>query len=64
MLEPYASAASSLLGARAALGANADLEDLVDMAHLRGAADRTRQPLAHAAHVLAPVDVSVDLHQA
>ena len=50
-------------GARTAAGAQADLEDLADMGHFGSATDRAGQALAHAVHLVAPVDVLVDLDQ-
>src|SRR5262249_6924799 len=54
---------SDFLGARAALCSDADLENVLDMLHLRGAADRARKTVAHAVEVVTPVDMRIDLDQ-
>ena len=41
---------------------SADLDHLADVAHLRGAAHRRRQTPPLALHLVAPVDVRIDLH--
>ena len=52
-----------LLLSRAALSANADLVDPVEPGHLRRAPNRVRIPLAHSAHLVAPVEMRVHVHQ-
>src|SRR5947208_7478307 len=48
-----------LLRPRAALAARADLEDILEMRHLGGSADRARIALAGAIHMIAPVEMGV-----
>ena len=50
-------------GPRTAGGAQTDLEYVTDVVHFRGAADRAGEALAHAADVVAPVQVRVHVHQ-
>jgi len=53
----------NLLGASAAGRAQSDLEDLIDMRHFRRAANRAGQAFTHPIHLVAPVDVLVNLHK-
>ena len=52
-----------LLLARAAGGAEADLEDLAHVLHLGGPAHWAREAIAHAVDLVAPVEMLVDLHE-
>src|SRR5579875_829749 len=47
----------------ATTGIEPDLEDVLDVVHLRGSADRARQTLAHTVDLIAPVKVLVDVDE-
>src|SRR5262245_40052836 len=52
-----------LLLARAAPGAEADLEDLADVLHFRGATHRAREAVFDAINLVAPVEMLIDLDE-
>ena len=53
----------NLLGPCAALGADANLENVRDVLHFRCASDRAGKAVVHAVEFVTPIDMRIDLHQ-
>ena len=60
---PIGTSCLHLLEPRAARRPKTDLEDLIDMGHLGRAPDRAGQAVTHPVHLVAPIDVLIDLDE-